>query len=167
MPLFLRVLLSLLIPGLALVWIPYTLWSRKPGPPGQALGSFRFVGVLLIVLGTAGLLRCIGEFAFTGRGTLAPVDPPRRLVTTGMYRFVRNPMYVAALVLLVGQAIFFESTAALAYAIFLWLAFHLFVVFYEEPHLRDVFGAPYDEYRSEVARWIPRLRPLEPRARPS
>jgi protein-S-isoprenylcysteine O-methyltransferase Ste14 len=165
MLLFLRVLLSLLLPGLTLVWIPQMLWSRKPGPPGQELGSLRFAGVLLIVLGAAVLLRCIGEFAFTGRGTLAPVDPPRKLVTTGLYRFARNPMYDAALVLLVGQAILFESTAVLTYAIFLWLAFHLFIVFYEEPHLRDVFGAAYDEYRSAVPRWIPRLPPFQQRRR--
>ena len=109
--------------------------------------------------GAGVLLYCIRDFAVSGRGTLAPVDPPRKLVRAGLYRHVRNPMYLGVILVLVGEAVFFESRMLSFYATIVALSFHLFVVLYEEPTLRALFGEEYDAYRSEVPRWVPRLRP--------
>jgi protein-S-isoprenylcysteine O-methyltransferase Ste14 len=92
-------------------------------------------------------------------GTPAPVAPPTRLVVAGQYRHVRNPMYVATLVIVIGQGLVLWSAALLGYAVLLWVLFHLFVVFYEEPALGTRFGASYDAYRRNVRRWWPRIRP--------
>ena len=116
------------------------------------------LGLLLIAVGLVPLLVSIRDFAVSGRGTLAPVDPPRRLVRVGLYRHVRNPMYVGVVTALFGEALFFQSRALAIYAVVAWLAFHLFVVLYEEPHLRDTFPEDYEAYRAAVPRWIPRLR---------
>lgn len=149
---------ALALPGTALVLIPSLLLRREERTGPFTFQPLRLQGVVLLVLGAAGLFWCIRDFAVSGRGTLAPVDPPRKLVRVGLYRHVRNPMYVAVLVTLLGEALFFGSRTLAIYAVFVWLAFHAFVVFYEEPHLRELFGADYDAYRALVPRWIPRPR---------
>ena len=115
----------------------------------------------MIVAGAAVLIDCVVKFAVKGRGTLAPIDPPKKLVTGGVYRFVRNPMYVGGLLVLFGQALFFRSSSLLLYALAWWIAAHLFIVLYEELHLRSVFGTDYESYRTAVPRWIPRFRAEE------
>jgi protein-S-isoprenylcysteine O-methyltransferase Ste14 len=119
------------------------------------IGAYRAAGLVLIASGGLGLLWCVWDFARAGRGTLAPVDPPRFVVRGGLYGRVRNPMYVANLLTLTGEGIFFESAAIFAWAVLLLLANHLFVVFYEEPTLRRTFGDAYEEYCRSVPRWIP------------
>jgi protein-S-isoprenylcysteine O-methyltransferase Ste14 len=99
---------------------------------------------------------CIGTFIVTGRGTPAPFDPPTRLVIVGPYRFVRNPMYVGAAFALGGAALFYGSWVLLAYCAVFLLVTHLFVVVYEEPTLRTMFGADYVSYCEQVPRWLPR-----------
>jgi protein-S-isoprenylcysteine O-methyltransferase Ste14 len=147
---------TLLLPGTTVVWIPRMLLA---GDAGRAdLGSWRLAGIPLMAAGAAVLFACIEDFARKGRGTLAPVDPPRKLVAVGLYRYVRNPMYVGVVVTLIGEALFFESRSIGIYAAAAWLVFHLFVVLYEEPHLEGAFGAEYEKYRNTVPRWIPRLR---------
>ena len=96
------------------------------------------------------------RFVTRGRGTPAPIAAPKRLVVTGFYRWVRNPMYVAIILVVVGEALVFRSAALLLYAAVLWITFHLFVLLYEEPHLRGRFGPPYEEYVRSVPRWVPR-----------
>jgi protein-S-isoprenylcysteine O-methyltransferase Ste14 len=123
-----------------------------------ALGSARFAGAPLIAVGGAGLLWCISDFARIGRGTLAPVDPPSCLVRRGLYAYVRNPMYVSVLVILAGETLLLESLAVLAWLGVAALAFHLFVLLYEEPALQRTFGADYEAYRRAVPRWVPRVR---------
>jgi protein-S-isoprenylcysteine O-methyltransferase Ste14 len=113
------------------------------------------------------MLWCWYEFVTRGRGTPMPIDPPRRLVVVGPYRYVRNPMYVAGLLVLLGQATLYGAVSLLWYAAGFALATHLFVVGYEERTLRRRFGADYDAYRAAVGRWIPRLRPYQQHARPS
>lgn len=157
---FRAVLFTVLLPGTFLVWIPRVLAARDPSR--LALGVFRWVGLPLVAAGAGVLLACIVNFARKGRGTLAPIDPPRNLVASGLYRHVRNPMYVGALALLAGQAMLFESRSVLLYAGFFWISTHLFVLAYEEPHLERTFGAGYEEYRAAVPRWLPRLRPWAP-----
>ena len=149
---------TFLLPGTVTVLIPYwIISSRGTGifPNHQAL---RYFGFPLIVVGAAGLLWCIWGFFSEGRGTLAPVDPPRHLVVRGLYRYVRNPMYVSVMTILMGEAILFVSTTVLIEAgVFITLA-HLFVAFYEEPILRRQFGESYERYSQTVGRWVPRFR---------
>jgi protein-S-isoprenylcysteine O-methyltransferase Ste14 len=158
---FRAVLFTVLLPGTTLVWIPQMLAARDASR--LELPVFRWFGLPLAAVGAGVLLVCIVDFARKGRRTLAPVDPPRNLVASGLYRRVRNPMYSGAVALLVGQAMLFESKSVLLYAGFFWLATHLFVLAYEEPHLERTFGAEYEEYRAAVPRWLPRLRPWAPR----
>lgn len=113
------------------------------------------VGVALMILGAAVVLACLATFAFVGRGTPAPFDPPRELVPVGPYRFVRNPMYVGALIVLLGFALYERSVSALAFVLFAWLAAHLLVVLIEEPGLERRFGESYLRYKASVRRWIP------------
>lgn len=118
---------------------------------------FRVLGVILIALGAAGVLDSFARFAMEGLGTPAPVAPTRTLVVTGLYRYVRNPMYVAVVSAIVGQALLFGSIALLCYGAFIWLLFHLFVTSYEEPALGKSFGREYELFCAHVPRWIPRL----------
>jgi protein-S-isoprenylcysteine O-methyltransferase Ste14 len=107
------------------------------------------------VSGAALAVWCILSFAFLGRGTPAPFDPPRRLVLRGPYRYVRNPMYLGAALALAGAALFYRSGALLAYTGAFLLVMHAFVVWYEEPTLRRTFGESYEAYRRQVRRWLP------------
>jgi protein-S-isoprenylcysteine O-methyltransferase Ste14 len=117
------------------------------------------VPVVLMIAGGAIMLRCIWDFAWTGQGTPMPLDPPRRLVVTGLYRYVRNPMYVGMGLFLTGEALLLP---AITREMFLlagaaWIIVTAFIVFYEEPSLRRLFGDGYIEYCRHVRRWIPRL----------
>jgi len=104
------------------------------------------------------LLDSFAHFALEGLGTPAPVFPTRTLIASGLYRYVRNPMYVAVLSLMVGQGLVFGNLDLLAYAAIIWLAFHFFVLGYEEPKLRKTYGEQYKRFCANVPRWIPRLR---------
>jgi len=119
----------------------------------------RVAGIALIIVGLPGLLDSFARFAIQGIGTPAPVAPTENLVVTGLYRYVRNPIYVAVVAIVLGQATLFGDARLLWYGAFLWLAFHLFVVAYEEPTLRETFGSEYEDYRANVPRWIPRPTP--------
>ena len=104
-----------------------------------------------------GLLDSFARFAVQGVGTPAPIFPPRRLVVTGLYRYVRNPMYVAVVSTILGQGLIFGNFTLLAYGALIWLLFHVFVLVYEEPTLRAGFGSEYGLFCAAVPRWIPRL----------
>jgi protein-S-isoprenylcysteine O-methyltransferase Ste14 len=99
------------------------------------------------------------RFVVEGRGTPAPIAPTENLVVSGLYRYVRNPMYLSVVTVIAGQAWLFASVVLLAYAGLVWLTFMVFVRIYEEPTLRRQFGAAYERYRSHVPRWIPRMTP--------
>ena len=149
---------TFLLPGMITVLIPYWIISSSGTGIFSKHHVLRYFGFPLIVIGAAGLLWCIWEFFSEGRGTLAPVDPPRHLVVRGLYRYVRNPMYVSVVTILIGEAILFMSTRVLIEAgVFIGLAC-LFVVFYEEPVLQKQFGKSYERYMHKVGRWIPRTR---------
>ena len=147
---------TLLLPGSVTVLIPYLLLnsSREPIPPGLEL--FRLFGLAPLLIGALILLRCIWDFAVTGHGTVAPIDPPRKLVVRGLYRYVRNPIYVGVLLIVSGEAILFDSFRLALYAVVLWFFFQLFVIFSEEPTLREMFGPQYEAYLRAVNRWIPK-----------
>jgi protein-S-isoprenylcysteine O-methyltransferase Ste14 len=117
------------------------------------------IGGAIIVLGVVLLASCIWEFASRGRGTLSPLDPPRTLVVVGLYRYVRNPMYLAVTVIVLGEVLLGASDGLLVYWVIWFGCANLFVIGYEEPTLRRQFGSSYDRYAKAVGRWIPRLRP--------
>jgi protein-S-isoprenylcysteine O-methyltransferase Ste14 len=119
----------------------------------------------MILAGLPVLLDSFARFAVEGLGTPAPVFPASHLVVTGWYRYVRNPMYVAVLSVIVGQALIFGSVALLEYGSLAWLLAHVFVLAYEEPTLRGTFGEEYQIYRTNVPRWIPRLTPWPPNSK--
>ena len=149
---------TFLLPGTVTILIPYWIISSRDAGVLSSHQPFRYLGIPLIVIGAVGLLWCIWEFFSEGRGTLAPIDPPKHLVVQGLYRYVRNPMYVAVVATLIGEAIFFMSAPVLIEAgVFIILA-HLFVAGYEEPALRKQFGESYEKYSQTVGRWIPRYR---------
>ena len=116
-------------------------------------------GGLLVAGGTAALLDSFGRFVRQGRGTPAPVAPTEELVVTGLYRYVRNPMYVAVLAVILGQAVLWRSWAVLLYACLAGSVVFAFVRFYEEPTLTERYGRRYMDYRARVPGWIPRLTP--------
>jgi protein-S-isoprenylcysteine O-methyltransferase Ste14 len=124
---------------------------------------WRWLAAIPSALGFAVALRCVWDFGWTGRGTPAPVLPPRRLVVVGFYRYVRNPMYVGFATGWIGLWIIFghANPVAIAAVAAVALGVHLFVVFYEEPTLREKFGAEYEEYCRNVRRWWPRLHAWE------
>ena len=143
------------VAGLAPWWI--SRWHLQP--PFLGLTWFRVAGAALIALGTPMLLDSFARFALQGLGTPAPVFPTQHLVVTGLYRYVRNPMYVGVVSVITGQALLLGNARVLSYGALVCLAFHLFVIGYEEPKLRRTFGAEYEKFCAHVPRWIPRLRP--------
>ena len=147
--LFLKALFAFLVlPGVVAFAIPLLLLA----PPLPA--PFSTSGAAIVAAGIVLLLWCVGEFYVNGKGTLAPWSPPRHLVTTGLYRFSRNPMYVGVLVILAGWAAGFRSLALAIYAVIVAIAFHLRVLQHEEPWLERTFGGAWQRYRAAVPRWL-------------
>ncbi len=142
--------------GLVLVFVPAQLiaWSGIVRP--AATGVSQVVGMVVGGAGAVLALWCVFTFAFIGKGTPAPFDPPCRLVVEGPYRLVRNPMYIGAGLVLTGAMLFYESLPLLGYAALFALITYFFVVLYEEPTLRRTFGTEYEAYNRRVGRWWPR-----------
>ena len=120
------------------------------------------IGAVPLVVGAAVLLRCVRDFYVSGKGTLAPWDPPRHLVIVGLYRFTRNPMYAGVSLLLIGWSLLAASPLLAGYLVILAIGFYLRVVLYEEPTLMRQFGDQWTRYAIAVPRWLPRL----PRRKP-
>ena len=148
-------------PGIVAGYVPWRICRWRAEAPLLGISGFRYVGVLLIAAGLAILLDSFGRFALQGLGTPAPVFPTRYLVVTGLFRYVRNPMYVSVVSLILGQGMFFGSIRLLEYGVAIWAAFHLFVLTYEEPTLRKAYGPEYEQFCTNVPRWIPRFRPWQ------
>lgn len=140
-----------------LIYVParFLAWSGIMRP--ASLEFAQIAGLLIGTVGAAIALWCVATFTTIGKGTPAPFDPPRRLVVRGPYRFVRNPMYIGAGAALAGATFFYRSLALLVYTAVFFAACELFVLVYEEPHLRRTFGAEYEAYCHSVRRWLPRL----------
>lgn len=149
------ILFFILAPGMVAGFIPLAL--LRTGPRIQT-GFLSYLAFPLWIVGVVILVWCFWDFLAKGKGTPAPIDPPRELVVTGLYRYVRNPMYVGVLLVIIGHFLWFGYWNLLIYAVLVFLAFNAFVIFYEEPNLRQRFGAAYEEYRKRVPRWIPRFR---------
>ncbi len=145
------------VPGSVVGLVPYLLSGWKIQAPFFGWALLRWLGLALFLCAAPIFLDFATRFVRQGRGTPAPIAPTRHLVVGGTFGYVRNPGYVAVVSLLLGQGLFFASPAILVYVAVVALAFHLFVVFYEEPTLRRQFGAEYEGYCRQVPRWIPRL----------
>ena len=146
-------------PGLVAGVGPFVLVGWTMQPPLLGLPGGRMAGAAAVAAGLACLLDCFARFALEGRGTPGPVAQTEVLVASGLYRFVRNPMYISVLLIVSGQALLFGQAPLFAYAGVLLVAFHLFVLLHEEPSLRRRFGESYGTYRLHVGRWRPRLTP--------
>jgi protein-S-isoprenylcysteine O-methyltransferase Ste14 len=133
-------------------WLILTWHGSLPAPSGWYAAPVIGAGIVLY-------LSCVWEFSVVGRGTPGIWDPPRTVVAAGPYRWVRNPIYLAALLIVGGEAGLFRSAALLGYAAALAACFHLLVTGYEEPRLRARFGQPYEAYQRAVGRWRPRRPP--------
>ena len=152
---FNTLLFTILVPATVAGWIPRTLRGDAPLTSTPAL---RWLSFALIAIGIAIYLHtAFWGFALRGLGTPAPIAPPGKLVAEGLHRYVRNPMYLGVLMIVIGQAVLYRSMALVEYSAAIWLAAHLFVLLYEEPTLQRKFGEEYREYRRRVPRWIPRF----------
>lgn len=148
---------TVLVPGTVAVYLPISIAGDGAGR-GSGGALLTVVALLAFVVGGAIYAWCLWDFASFGRGTPAPIDPPQRLVVRGLYRWSRNPMYVGVLTVVLGQAAWFGSLGLVLYACAVAACFQLFVMLYEEPHLRRQFGPDYEAYCTRVGRWLPRLR---------
>jgi protein-S-isoprenylcysteine O-methyltransferase Ste14 len=153
--LFLRSLFwTVLVPGAVTLYIPYLIVTRWSPTTIAHWTVAQLLSLILIVPGAAILLHCIWSFAVIGRGTLSPLDAPRHLVVEGLYRYLRNPMYLGVLMILFGEALLFESVVLVAYAVGWFMLINLVIVLYEEPALRSRYGESYRRYCRAVGRWL-------------
>lgn len=146
---------STLFASLVLIFIPGRILSASGIDRPAAIGVWQGAGVVVGLIGAGLCLWCILTFVLVGRGTPSPFDPPRRLVAQGPYRLVRNPMYIGAAIAVLGAAMFYQSFALASYAGVFLLMTHVFVIGYEEPTLRRMFGQEYTLYCQNVGRWWP------------
>lgn len=160
------ILFFFLAPAVVAGLVPWRIsgWRFEEPPFGWA--PLRVLGMVLIACGVPVLVDAFVRFVREGRGTPAPYQPTRRLVVSGPYRHVRNPMYVAVVATILGQALLFGSGDLVTYGACVGAFFHAWVLLYEEPTLRERYGAEYEQYRREVRRWWPRLSPYDPRTGP-
>jgi protein-S-isoprenylcysteine O-methyltransferase Ste14 len=152
-------LFLIVAPGTVAGLVPWWISRWRVQPPLLGFPLLRGAGILLVIAGVPVLLDSFARFALTGLGTPAPVFPTRHLVVSGLYQYVRNPMYIAVVSVIIGQGLLFGNIRVLEYGVLVWLGFHLFVLAYEEPALRATFGTEYKAFCDHVPRWIPRLRP--------
>jgi len=148
-----------LAPGMVAGVIPWLLTGDRMRGSFAGRAPVRVAGLILLILGALVLLQVFAQFVTEGRGTPAPVGPTERLVIGGLYRYVRNPMYLAVVAAIAGQALLLGQPGMFGYAALVWVLVAAFVRGYEEPTLARQFGAQYDAYRRSVRAWLPRLRP--------
>ena len=153
-------LFTVFVPGAVTLYFPYSLLSTPVGGLQPTNLVLILPASLFILLGVAIYLRCAWDFAVEGLGTPAPIDPPKKLVVAGLYRWTRNPMYQGVLIILLAECLLFPVRSILVYAASVALVFHVFVVLYEEPSLGIRFGVSYRDYCQKVPRWGFSLRPF-------
>lgn len=142
--------------------VPWLITGWQLQPPLLGLELTRGLGAIMILSGLPGLVDSFARFALQGLGTPAPIALPRNLVVTGLYRYVRNPIFVAVVAIILGQAVLMGDWRLIVYGALLWLVFHVQVVAYEEPALAQAFGKEYEAFRGGVPRWIPRITAWRP-----
>jgi protein-S-isoprenylcysteine O-methyltransferase Ste14 len=146
-----------LVHGTVTIFLPGLLLYADLEPRPAGVGSLQLLGVVPVAMGVLVLTASVWNLVTTGKGTPAPFDPPRALVVGGLYRLVRNPMYIGDLLVLWGESLLFGSLLLLAYSLLILAVCHLFIVLFEEPALRRTFGGAYERYCDAVPRWIPAL----------
>ncbi len=146
---------AIICPGTVAVVLPLLILNTWPHPVAGEWAFNQYTGLGLVIAGAAGLSWCIFFFSTKGSGTLSPLDPATKLVTGGLYGYIRNPMYLCVLSVILGEILFFNSTFLVVYGGVVFLAFHLFITYYEEPYLRKTFGKEYEDYCAKVRRWLP------------
>jgi len=151
-----------LAPAVVAGVVPWRISGWRFEEPLLGWAPLRGLGAFLVAAAVPVLVDAFVRFVREGRGTPAPYQPTRHLVVSGPYRYVRNPMYIAAVATILGQALLFGSSGLLAYAVGVAAVFHLWVWLYEEPWLRQRYGAQYERYCREVRRWWPRLSSYDP-----
>ncbi|MCX5740510.1 MAG: isoprenylcysteine carboxylmethyltransferase family protein [Proteobacteria bacterium] len=150
-------LFTFLVPGTVGGYLPWSI-LHATGATLSGSPAWRWLGLIPLLLGLATYVWCVADFALTGRGTPAPIDPPKELVVRGLYRVTRNPMYLGVLSVIAGESWLFGSAPLAFYTFVVFACFHCFVVGYEEPTLRRSFEGAYQRYCAAVPRWLPRLR---------
>jgi protein-S-isoprenylcysteine O-methyltransferase Ste14 len=151
------ILWTFLLPGFFAGYVPLRFFGLARLPVSFQ-NPVHLLGLVVVGVGAALLFTCIWEFARSGRGTLSPVDPPRELVVRGLYRYVRNPMYLSVTLVVFGEVLLSASRGLLVYWVIWFVAVNLFVMGYEEPTLRRRFGESYERYTRDVRRWLPRSK---------
>jgi protein-S-isoprenylcysteine O-methyltransferase Ste14 len=146
-----------LLPGLFAGYLPWRYFGLAHVPL-TLRNPFHVLGLIGIGFGVGLLAACIWQFAHSGRGTLAPIDPPTQLVVRGPYRYVRNPMYLSVTTIVLGEVLLTRSLTLLTYWAIWFAVVNLVVIGYEEPTLQRQFGASYEQYTRAVGRWIPAFR---------
>ena len=137
------------------VYIPLRL--LRDGPR-LGMGMLSFLAIPFWLIGSVIILQSFWDFTFRGRGTPLPADPPKELVVTGFYRYVRNPIYVGVMLIFLGHFLWSGYWSLLLYALLSFIGVHFFIILYEEPTLKKKFGAAYEEYLRRVPRWIPHFK---------
>jgi protein-S-isoprenylcysteine O-methyltransferase Ste14 len=150
-----NLLFTILQPGLVAGLFPYLLLKLE----GKTFlvntwTIWQFAGIIVMFSGFFILIICILRFATEGKGTLSPIDPTKKLVIKGLYKYSRNPMYVGVVLLLIGEAVFWQSFVLAGYAVVVFVVFNLFIRFHEEPRLKKDFGTEYEQYLQKVRRWL-------------
>jgi protein-S-isoprenylcysteine O-methyltransferase Ste14 len=151
------VVATIIVPGAAAILIPYLLLALTGGTRPPETGILEALAVIGTLLGSGMIIWVSYAFVRFGKGTPVPLDPPERFVARGLFRYVRNPMYVGAQLIILSEAVFFRSLWLLLYAFGLWLALHTFLIVFEEPQLKERFGESYLAYFHSIPRWLPRL----------
>lgn len=142
-------------PGIVVGLLPYLIIGQDFFEAlKRPLHAVTYLGILLIILGLSLVLYCIYHFIVYGRGTFSPIDRTQQLVVSGPYRFTRNPMYVGIIITLLGEVVILKSWQLLIYTLLVFVAFHLFVMYIEEPRLKEEFGKEFKTYASQIRRWI-------------
>jgi protein-S-isoprenylcysteine O-methyltransferase Ste14 len=151
-------LISFLLPITVLIFVP---WCIEKNLSIHPVSTF-IIGLIIILAGLSMLIHAVSIIIKIGKGTLAPWLPARKLVVTGMYRYVRNPMIIGVLIALAGESIALMSLKIFIWAVIFFTLNHLFFIIYEEPTLKKKFGDEYHEYKRNVPRWLPRVKPYKP-----
>ncbi len=152
---FRNLLFTILQPGIVVGLFPYWLIRNKENITFvQPFVYYHYMGLIIFLIGFVILFACIIRFAIEGKGTISPLDPTKRLVVHGLYKYSRNPMYVGVMLVLIGESVFFRSNSLWWYSLIIFIAFNIFILVHEEPRLKKVFGKEYDLYCKKVRRWF-------------
>jgi protein-S-isoprenylcysteine O-methyltransferase Ste14 len=150
-----NLLFTILQPGLVAVLFPYLLLKLEDKTLFPNIWTiWQFTGIMVMFFGFFIMIICILRFATEGKGTLSPIDPTKKLVVKGLYRYSRNPMYVGVISLLLGETVFWQSFVLAVYAVIIFIGFSFFIIFHEEPRLKRDFGTEYEQYFKKVSRWF-------------